>query len=76
MPAETAPGVGAVQRDAGQVAVGHHLEDDVLVAVAERRPERIGRVRRRGPEREEEMLKEVIYFLRTIHAFSEVLVAQ
>ncbi len=39
-----AAGVGAVQGDAGDVEVGHDLEDDVLVAVAERRAEGICRV--------------------------------
>ncbi len=33
-----------VQRDAGELAVGHDLEDDVLVAVAEGGAERVGGV--------------------------------
>lgn len=41
-------GCARVQRHRGNVIVRHHLEDYVLVAVAERRPERICRVRRTG----------------------------
>lgn len=37
-----------VQCHRGDVVVGHHLEDYVLVPVAERRPERIRRVCRAG----------------------------
>lgn len=38
-----------VQRNRGDVVVGHYLEYDVLIAVAEGRPENVGRVGRTGP---------------------------
>ncbi len=47
------PGGGSTQSpvegDAGQLAVGHHLEDDVLIAVAEGGAEGVGGVGGGGP---------------------------
>lgn len=41
--------IQSVESEAGQVTVGHDLEDDVLIAIAKGGSERVGRVGGRGP---------------------------